>query len=361
MPSFRSYSVVHNPMKTDINSIKQTLQRHLSSGLVVIIGSGLSCAEGLPSMKELAQHLSKVDPSDAGIQLTDNLWGDLVKSMNENGIESALHKNQIDEKLADFIRKETAQCIIDPETKIIQQTLAGTKHLKFSHLLPHLPSSDRLPIITTNYDRLVELAAEMSGYQVDTKALGFYHAPFSETNNRFAFCSDIIPTKPRGFRKIEKKCISLYKPHGSLDWTQVNGKPIRTAFRVEPNNALIITPGQNKYRAGYDAPFDMQRELANKSINNAAKFLIIGYGFNDNHLEIHLKNKIMSGTPTVLMAYSLTDNAKTYQGGTNSMISLEHDPCCPSGTLIHINGSIISLPNERIWDVEEFAKEVMGG
>ncbi|MDD2465787.1 MAG: SIR2 family protein [Desulfobulbus sp.] len=348
-------------MKNDINSIKQALQRHLSSGLVVIIGSGLSCAEGLPSMQDLAQHLSTVDPSDAGINLTDNFWCDLVKSMNKDGIESALHQNTIDEPLADFIRKETAQYIIDPETKIIQQTLAGAKRLKLSHLFPHLPSNDRLPIITTNYDRLVELAAEMSGYQVDTKAFGFYHAPFSETNNRFAFCSNIVPTKPRGFRKIETKCISLYKPHGSLDWTQVDGKPIRTAFRVEPDSALIITPGQNKYRAGYDSPFDMQRELANKCINNAAKFLIIGYGFNDNHLEVHLKNKIMSGTPTVLMAHSLTDNARIYQGSNNSMISLEHDPCCPSGTLIHINGSTVSLPNQRIWDVEEFAKEVMGG
>lgn len=355
--------MVLNNMKIDISSIKQKLQRHLSSGLVVIIGSGLSCAEGLPSMHDLTRHLSKTVPSDAGIQLTDNLWSDLVNSMNKNGIEAALHQNHIDEKLADFIRQETAQCIIGPETKIIQKTFAGEKRLKLSFLLPNLPSTGRLPIITTNYDRLVELAAEMSGYQVDTKAIGFYHALFSETDSRFAFCSDIIPTKRhgRGYRKIEKKCVSLYKPHGSLDWTIVSGKPIRTAFRVEPENALIITPGQNKYRAGYDAPFDMQRELANKSINQASRFLIIGYGFNDNHLEVHLKNKIMSGTPTLLMTHSLSDNAKTYQNGNKSMISLEHDPGSSSGTLIHINGSIINFPNKNIWDVEEFAKEVMGG
>jgi hypothetical protein len=174
-------------------------------------------------MWDLTQHLSRVNPHDGGVNGDDVSWSDLIKSMNEKGIEAALHENNISDKLADFIRKETAQCIIDPETEIIKETLSGAKKLKFSHLFPHLPSNGRLPIITTNYDRLVELAAEMSGYQVDTKALGFYHAQFSETNNKFAFCSNIIPTKPRGFRKVETKCISLYKPHGSLDWTHVDG------------------------------------------------------------------------------------------------------------------------------------------
>lgn len=347
-------------MTTDVNSIKQALQRHLSSGLVLIIGSGLSCAEGLPGMGNLIQHLSKSNPKDDGVSEDIIPWDNLLKSMNEKGLEAALHENNISSELADFIRKEIAKCIIVPEKEIIRETLYGTKTLKFSRLLPHLPSNERLPIITTNYDRLIELSAEMTGYHVDTKSSGFYHAHFSKTENQFAFCSKIIPTKSRGFRKIEKKCISLYKPHGSLDWTQINGHPIRTAFNVDPDRTLIITPGQNKYRAGYDSPFDMQRELANKCINDASRFLIIGYGFNDNHLEVHLKKKLLSGTPTVLMTHSLTDNAKLYQSLNGSMISLEHSQKNPSGTTVHINGSTIEIPDKNMWDVEEFAKEVMG-
>lgn len=345
-------------MKTDLNSIKQILQRHLSSGLVVIVGSGLSCAEGLPSMKRLGQHLASVKAPDSGIIGGDISWESLIESVTRDGIEAALHQHQINDQLASFIRKETAQCIIEPETKIIQDVLAGRKKLKLSLLLPHLPSNGRLPIITYNYDRLIELAAEMAGYQVDTKSSGFYHAPFSKFDNQFSFCSNIIPIK-KGFRKIEKKCISLYKPHGSFDWTQVNGIPIRTAFPITPQDMLIITPGHNKYRAGYDSPFDMQRELANKCINEASKFLIIGYGFNDNHLEVHLKKKILSGTPTVLMTRSMSDNAKEYQNNSTSMISMEHNNCS-SGTIVHINGSTIEFPNTDMWDVEGFSREVMG-
>lgn len=41
----------------ELHNVKVRLQEHLSDGLVTIVGSGLSCAEGLPGMGELADHL----------------------------------------------------------------------------------------------------------------------------------------------------------------------------------------------------------------------------------------------------------------------------------------------------------------
>jgi hypothetical protein len=43
----------------DLHTIKIRLQEHLSDGLVTIVGSGLSCAEGLPGMGELATYLQQ--------------------------------------------------------------------------------------------------------------------------------------------------------------------------------------------------------------------------------------------------------------------------------------------------------------
>ena len=54
----------------DLDKLKQYLQRHLTDGLVTVVGSGLSCAEGLPSMGALGDHLrcaigpSKLDAAD---------------------------------------------------------------------------------------------------------------------------------------------------------------------------------------------------------------------------------------------------------------------------------------------------------
>ena len=41
----------------DLDALKLRLQNHFSDGLVTIVGSGLSVAEGLPSMGQLAAHL----------------------------------------------------------------------------------------------------------------------------------------------------------------------------------------------------------------------------------------------------------------------------------------------------------------
>ena len=122
---------------------------------------------------------------------------------------------------------------------------------------------------------------------------------------------------------------------------------------------MIITPGQQKYRAGYDKPFDMQRTLANDAINKASKLLIIGYGFNDSHLEVHLDAKIKSGTPTLILTQSLTPGARV-QLTHNSVWALEKDLNVENGTIAHIGQETICLPGEDIWDINGFVTGVLG-
>lgn len=65
------------PDKLSIDAIKKQLQSHLTDGLAIIVGSGLSCAEGLPGMAALATHLSEVIPSR--ISKSDiELWTTIV-------------------------------------------------------------------------------------------------------------------------------------------------------------------------------------------------------------------------------------------------------------------------------------------
>jgi hypothetical protein len=53
--------------------------------------------------------------------------------------------------------------------------------------------------------------------------------------------------------------------------------------------------------SGSIIPFDKHRELANDHINKAARLLVVGYGFNDAHLQTHLVNRIQAGTPTLIL------------------------------------------------------------
>ena len=84
------------------DALKKELQAIFSDGLVTVIGSGLSCAEGLPGMGALATELISKVPSAipdadkatwAAIEsclASDGLEGALLKHPPTDGIESAI-------------------------------------------------------------------------------------------------------------------------------------------------------------------------------------------------------------------------------------------------------------------------------
>jgi hypothetical protein len=70
----------------ELHDLKIRLQQHLSDGLVTIIGSGLSCAEGLPGMQELADHLcGTVGP---GLSADDHAsWSVIMPLIQAKGLD----------------------------------------------------------------------------------------------------------------------------------------------------------------------------------------------------------------------------------------------------------------------------------
>lgn len=49
-------------MPLDLSAVKRRLQDHLQEGLLIVVGSGLSAAEGIPGMGLLAEHLKREIP-----------------------------------------------------------------------------------------------------------------------------------------------------------------------------------------------------------------------------------------------------------------------------------------------------------
>ena len=59
-------------MNPDYNSLVRFVQEQFTDGLVLVVGSGLSAAEGIPSMDVLAKHLINCEGS---VPKTDSaLW-----------------------------------------------------------------------------------------------------------------------------------------------------------------------------------------------------------------------------------------------------------------------------------------------
>ena len=201
------------------------------------------------------------------------------KSLTE-GLEAALLKHPPSAKLEEWIVLQTSQLMVPAELKAIESVINGDKKLRLTCLLDRVSAVlENLTILTTNYDRLAEVACERAGYHVDTTALGEYGADFNPQLSQYKSCRGILQ-RGRSYQLQHCPRALILKPHGSLDWYRSKEGIIKSSIALQLPRA-IITPGLNKYREGYMPPFDRHRELVNTKVRSASKLVVVGYGFND--------------------------------------------------------------------------------
>jgi len=345
----------------DVDSVKKHLQEFFSQNPIVLIGSGLSLSEGISGMWQLSQHLKEQMPkcvTDDGLLDEWNIIDDKIDK--GIGFEDAMASLNQDSKLIDHIVSETAKLIENEEKVIFESVIMGNKQLSLSPLLKHLLfNQNELVIITPNYDRLIELACESAGIDIISGFNSYYcgvHDPDNEKNK-----IRIIEQKRNvrggvGARVSVKKHVKIFKPHGSLDWYDVNGDVIRTQTNIDARK-LIITPGTSKFKAGYQQPFDYHRESANKSIQKAKAILIIGYGFNDEQLEVHLIKKLREGIPALIITKELTLNAIRICTDLDN-VTLVSVGDNDEQTKVCING-IETYHDTKWWSLDEFIEGVL--
>lgn len=216
-----------------------------------------------------------------------------------------------------------------------------------------------IPVITTNYDRLIEVATEKAGLGVDTLFIGQTIGYLDPIMSKMSFCRDVLMIKGKYVTRKFIDRVLLLKPHGSLDWFLHDDEPIRCPLNLSKSR-LIITPGLNKFRAGYDRPFDTHRERANECIDKASRFLFIGYGFNDDHLQTHLQKKLKDGAPALILVHSLSDKARELLTRCSGMyaITAPKDKADEPGAIYIDKDGEQPLPGLDYWDLEVLIKEV---
>lgn len=341
----------------ELHDVKEHLQNHLSDGLVLIVGSGLSCAEGIPGMGALAQHL--IDDVPKSIQDGDKVpWAE-VSALLDAGedLESVLLKVKLSETLEEVVLEATHAFILTHEAKIIKKVSCEGRVLRFTKLLECLlKTTSGLPVITTNYDRLIEIATEAAGLAVNNLSTGKYFGSFNSRESKLSMCRN-IRRRGKSVQLEYTNYLTVLKPHGSVDWFLVDNEPIFSSI-ISDGRKLMITPGSNKFREGYNRPFDLHRELANKAINDASRYLIIGYGFNDEHLQIHLDQQLNNGKPAVILTHSITDKIRNYVAvRKNIWTVVSRDGV--SGFKLIIGKEEFEFNDIDIWDLEKFIEEVL--
>ena len=309
-------------------------------------------------MTDLANHLQTVignslAPADV------NLWTKLSPLITTKGLEAALLEMPPTPALEAAIVAQTTELIASREREIIRQIFLRSKTLRFSRLLPHLLKPQTgLPVVTTNYDRLIEISAEEAGLGVDTMFVGHFAGALDEQESRLSFCREVT-LRGKMVQYRYRPRVNVFKPHGSLDWYHRDGKPVCYSGDIS-SPRLIITPGLNKFRNGYESPFDKHRERANSAIDRAARFLIIGYGFNDDHLQTHLTPRIRSGIPTLLLTHTLTPNAIKLANECANVIAIQRAIFGGNeGSSVFVNRAEIQFPGIGLWELDTFISEVL--
>lgn len=340
----------------DLNEIKKTIQDFFQENTVTIVGSGLSIAENIPGMKQLAEELQNKIPRILTEEHDRTIWSNISADLSrEIGLEQALHNTKPSSNIEENIRKITAQYIGNAEKQILDDLIHNNRQLRFSEYIQHFNiRNNGLFVITTNYDRLIEYACEFCDIRVDNLFVGKNFAYFEPEQSKYMFCKNVA-RRASGFSVEYAPKVTVLKPHGCLSWHLINGTPYSIPH-ASLEDSLIITPGINKYKEGYNEPFDTHRAKANTAIDSAQRYIIIGYGFGDDHLETHLVRQLKAGKSALILTYSLSKKAEDLIKSCKNITAI----CCDNknNSLVINQSEKYLVPNIKLWDLQDMLKEV---
>jgi hypothetical protein len=139
----------------------------------------------------------------------------------------------------------------------------------------------RTKIFTTNYDLCFEYAARQARYVVID---GFSHT-VPQVFDSLYFGYDIVKrdsnTEAQDFIS---NVFHLYKLHGSIDW-QKNEKTNEIEKVKDADKPILIYPRNTKYELAFEQPYlEMMSAFQTALRQPETALLVVGFGFNDNHL-----------------------------------------------------------------------------
>lgn len=280
------------------DNLARVIQKYLEKQPVILLGTGATIPYGLPSMTELANHIKE------SIEDNSTEWESFLSALETIGdLEKALQDTQLNPLLTDKIIIKTWELINHKDLECYNGLLDETEKkfpLKdlFSKLLQSHPK--HVKVITTNYDRVAEYAADLAEANIHTGFSGRYLLSF--TQNYLQSC----PNQNR---------VDIWKVHGSLDWfNRENNLSFSSPLAKEiPKNTvpLVVMPGVVKYQQTHLEPYRTVMNEADKALMQAQCFLCIGYGFNDEHVQPKLFQQIQKkGKPIITIVKKLTEIGK---------------------------------------------------
>lgn len=337
----------------NIDDIAKLAQKYTARQTAVIIGCGASIPYGLPSMSELGKYLIQ------NISSSQPTWKVFEQELvNTNNLELALQNVALPEDLLHKVVDAVWIMTAKKDLEVYDSLVGGQSVLALTYLFKYLlrTASPVLNVVTTNYDRLIEYAADASNADVFT---GFSKGWLQKYIARFNSTQSMRPDSGYEGR------VNLLKVHGSLDWFANDlglpvGLPLRTSIPAD-YRPLIVTPGVSKYKQTHDEPFRTVITNADRVLEKASSYLCIGYGFNDEHIQPKLVSRVKNDDiPVVVVTRILTPATKGafLRSPPAKYLLIEQSK---HGSQIYCDKSPnrVEVSGEDIWSLGEFNKLLM--
>jgi hypothetical protein len=344
-------------MSDFVNKVLTFAQKCVSEVPVVVLGSGASAAHGLPGMGALADHLVSSIQSATLTPDEQGQWAEFTRTLSATDLETALTQVRVSEALTNRIVDLTWQLIVAADKAVFDKAVAGSDQLTLTRLFQHLLASSRseIDVVTTNYDRLAEYAAD-AGHLCCCTGFAHGYIRFRMAENRLKF--------QQGTRQA--KTVNVWKVHGSLDWFESSdGVPFGLPLFDGPPpeyRPLMVTPGVEKFRRTHNEPFRTVLSLTDQALSAASACLCIGYGFNDEHIQPKLIERVQAGTmPLVVITKELTPKTRDVllKGRCRNFALFEE--ASGGGTKIYTPEQVDGVvePGLNLWALPDFLDQVL--
>ena len=219
--------------------------------------------------------------------------------------------------------KNTKNAILDIIIKATSYDYDEEKfgHAKFLKVVSKLIKAEKkLNIVTTNYDTLLEDAAENREWTV-LDGFSFSQTPrFDATMFDWNLVKDIPNVKTR--EKIYKKnVVNLLKIHGSLTWvrSESEGHIIRQnkeLIQSQHKIPIMVFPSSDKYAKSYQEPYFELFSKFQELLKRPNTLLITaGFSFSDKHIAQMVTSAIQTndGLATLITDYNIDSSNENWK------------------------------------------------
>lgn len=273
----------------------------------------------------------KLDDIAKKINYSDDIFNDAKLNDNFN-LEECLSNIFTYEKFINDEDKEK-QKFINTKKAILDIIVKATSynydnklfnHAKFLNILSKRTNTEsKLNLVTTNYDTLIEDAAESMKWTVFDGFSFSQNPQFDSTMFDWNLVKE-VPNVKTNENIYKPNVVNLLKIHGSITWERSkSGNNIsRKSKTLIVDDPIMVFPSTNKYAQSYQEPyFDLFNKFQNLLHKPNTLLITTGFSFSDNHIARMIISAIQTndGLSTLITDFNVEPQNKNWEELTQAM------------------------------------------